>query len=48
MDWRIFVERSMRPQLIVQLDNIKPIGPKSGKFFILGIRGLAGGSSFTR
>ena len=34
--------------VVVQLNNITPTGPKSGKFCIAGIRGLVGGSSFTR
>ena len=38
---RILVQRQMRSRLIVQLDNITPTGPRSGKFFIPGIRGLA-------
>jgi hypothetical protein len=29
--------------LTIQLDNITPTGPSNGKFFILAIRGLAGG-----
>ena len=32
----------------VQLNNITPTGPKSGKYFIPGIRGLAVGSSSTQ
>src|SRR5947208_304756 len=38
----------MRTQIVVQLDNITPTGPKNGKFFILGIHSLACGSSCTR
>jgi hypothetical protein len=48
MDRSILLERLMRSQLVIQLNNITPTGPKSGKFCIAGIRGLVGGSSFTR
>jgi hypothetical protein len=34
--------------LIVQLDNITPTGPRNGKFFIPGIRGLAGRCSYMK
>ena len=44
----IFVQGTMGPRLIVQLDNITPTGPRNGKFFILGIRGLAGWCSFMK
>ena len=47
-EWRIFIQRSVCSQIVVQLNNITPTGPKSGKFCIAGIRGLVGGSSFTR
>jgi hypothetical protein len=47
-DRRILVQGPVRSRHIVQLDNITPTGPKSGKFCIAGIRGLVGGSSFTR
>ena len=46
-DWRILVQRSMCSHFVVQLNSITPTGLKSGKFCIAGIRGLAGGSSFT-
>src|SRR6266540_5493516 len=38
----------MRARLIVQLDNITPTGPRNGKFFIPGIRGLAVWCSFMK
>ena len=47
-DRRILVQGQVRPRLIVQLDNITPTGPRNGKFFILGIRGLAGWCSFMK
>jgi hypothetical protein len=47
-DQRIFVQRPVCSGRIIQLDNITPTGPKSGKSFIPGILGLAGRSSFTR
>ena len=40
------VQRQVRSRLIVQLDNITPTGPRNGKFFIPGIRGLAKWCSF--
>ena len=45
-DRRILVQGQMRARLIVQLDNITPTGPRNGKFFIPGIRGLAKWCSF--
>jgi hypothetical protein len=44
----ILPQRNMGTRVIIQLNNITPTGPKSGKFCIAGIRGLVGGSSFTR
>src|SRR6516162_9775158 len=34
--------------VVVQLDNITPTGPRNGKFFIPGIRGLAVWCSFMK
>ena len=45
---RILAQRQVRARLIVQLDNITPTGPRSGKFFIPGIRGLAVWCSFMK
>ena len=43
---RVLVQGQVRARLIVQLDNITPTGPRNGKFFIPGIRGLAKWCSF--
>jgi hypothetical protein len=43
--WAVLVEREMRSGVMMQLDNITPTGPRNGKFFIRGIRGL--GSAFS-
>jgi hypothetical protein len=45
---RVFAKRQVRSDLIVQLDNITPTGPRNGKFFIPGIRGLAGRCSYMK
>jgi len=45
---RILAQRQVRARLIVQLDNITPTGPRNGKFFIPGIRGLAGRCSYMK
>jgi hypothetical protein len=45
---RILVQRLVRSHFIVQLDNITPTGPRNGKFFIPGIRGLAGRCSYMK
>jgi len=42
----ILVQGTMCARLVVQLDNITPTGPRNGKFFIPGIRGLAKWCSF--
>jgi hypothetical protein len=39
---RILVPRQVRADLIVQLDNIKPTGPRNEKFSTPGIHGLVG------
>jgi hypothetical protein len=44
--YRCILVQGTRPRLIVQLDNITPTGPRNGKFFIPGIRGLAKWCSF--
>jgi hypothetical protein len=41
----VLAEREMRSGVVMQLDNITPTGPRNGKFFIRGIRGL--GSAFS-
>jgi hypothetical protein len=45
---RVFTQGQVRARLIVQLDNITPTGPRNGKFFIPGIRGLAGRFSYMK
>ena len=45
---RILAQRQVRARVIVQLDNITPTGPRNGKFFIPGIRGLAGRCSYMK
>jgi hypothetical protein len=48
IDRSVLVERPMSPQLIIQLGNITPTGPRNGKFFIPGIHGLAAWCSFMK
>ena len=45
---RVFAKRQVRADLIVQLCNITPTGPRNGKFFIPGIRGLGWRFSFMK
>jgi hypothetical protein len=45
---RVFAQGQVRVDLVVQLDNITPTGPRNGKFFIPGIRGLAGRCSYMK
>jgi hypothetical protein len=45
---RVLAQRQVRANLIVQLGNITPTGPRNGKFFMPGIHGLAVWCSFMK
>ena len=45
---RQVVQALVVSRVVVQLYNITPTGPRNGKFFIPGIRGLAGRCSYMK